>query len=169
MDAVQEYQLGDWVVHSFYGIGQIEAVEAKCISGEEAQYFRIKTADSTFWMPVEQMDGDIVRPVSTAGEIRRVVEILKRPPRQMPSNHTARKGRIKSVKRENSPVATARLVRDLQARQTRKGRLPLKESDALRQMRELLVREWSIATQTGKEKVAARLDDLLSEHLSLAG
>ena len=65
------YSDGDWIVHSLYGVGQIKGIEVKCISGEEKSYYRVEGEDSTFWMPVDQMNSDILRSLSTRDEIQK--------------------------------------------------------------------------------------------------
>ena len=67
------YSEGDWIVHFHFGIGQIDGVDVKDISGEEKRYCRIQATDCTFWVPVDQMDGDLVRPLATPKEIKQAI------------------------------------------------------------------------------------------------
>ena len=161
MEPSHAYSEEDWLVHTFYGIGQIKGVEVKRISGEKVSYFRIQTTDSTFWMPVDQMDSEVLRPLSSLEEIQLAIATLQRPPKSMSSDHNARKNRIRRVQLQNTPEDTARLIRDLRARQRDRGELNLEESSAIRTLKQRLVEEWSLVMDKKSEKVASRLDDLL--------
>jgi RNA polymerase-interacting CarD/CdnL/TRCF family regulator len=171
MGAFDAYSKGDWIVHRYYGVGQIKKIEGKNISGEENEYYRIETADSTYWMPVDQMekDNDLIRPISTSAEIEEAIAILRRQPREMDSNHAARKSRIKRVQVKNSPAAVARLIRDLRARKRAKGTLNQAERSAFGRLKQRLAEEWAITTGINTEKAERRIDNLLSRHLTAAG
>ncbi len=161
MEESHAYSEGDWIVHSHYGIGQIQGVEVKGISGEDTRYFRIRTSDSAYWMPIDQMDSEVLRPLSTPEEIQRAIATLQKPPRTMSSNFKLRQSRIQRAQLRNTPSAIARLVRDLRWRQRDKGPLNGTERSAFRIFKQRLVEEWAIVTGKSIEKVASRLDILL--------
>lgn len=162
MGTIQNFAPGTWIVHAFYGIGRIKGLECKQISGDEAEYYKITTADSTFWIPVDQMDSDILRPLSSPEDIQQAITILQRPPQEMSSNYKVRQSRIKETQKENSPKAIARLVRDLRALQKKKGVLNHNESTAFRQLKEQFAREWALVTGSQADKVANRLNKILN-------
>lgn len=162
MESAHVFSEEDWLVHSYYGIGQIKGVEVKGISGAEVHYFRIQTTDSTFWVPVDQMDSEIMRPIATPQDIHMVIAILQRPPKEMSSDHHIRKSRIRCVQLENTPEDVARLIRDMRARQQDKGKYNLDENNVVRTLRQRLIEEWSIVMDKQTERVATRLDTLLN-------
>ena len=86
MKEFQSYSTGDWIVHAYYGIGQIKGVEVKCISGEESRYYKIQATGSTYWMPVDQMDSEALRPLATSEEMQQAIDVLQEPPMEMSSN-----------------------------------------------------------------------------------
>jgi RNA polymerase-interacting CarD/CdnL/TRCF family regulator len=161
MNASHIYAEGDWLAHSDYGIGQIKGIEVKDISGASVDYFRIQTTDSTIWVPVNRMDSEKIRPLSTLEEFRLVIAILQRPPREMSTDHQVRKTRIQRVQLQNMPEDIARLIRDLRARQRDMGKYNLNENDAVRILRQRLVDEWSVITGKNVESVTSSLDALL--------
>jgi len=169
MEAPQAYTEGDWIVHAHYGIGQIKCVEVKGISGEKVSYFRIEATDSTFWMPVDHMDGEMSRPVSSQQEFQKALTVLKNPPQEMSSSHIERQSRIKRVRLENSPQDIARLIRDLRARQRDKGILSQNERSAFTSLKQQLVEEWTIVSGTQPEKIALQVDKLLEKQNSTGG
>jgi RNA polymerase-interacting CarD/CdnL/TRCF family regulator len=166
MDSSRAYSKEDWLVHAHYGTGQIKDIEVKRISGENVRYFRIQANDCTYWMPVTKMDRLIIRPISSLEEIRLVVVILQRPPKEMSPDHNMRKNRIRSVQLQNVPEDIARLVRDLQARRRDKGKYNTDEYKIIRTLKQRLVDEWSIVTGENENKVKSNLDALINrQHL----
>ena len=161
MEESHVYLEGEWIVHSHFGVGQIKGIEVKSISGGNTRYYRIKTADSTFWVPLDQMDSEVLRPLSTPEEIQHAIATLQNPPKEMSSNTKIRQSRIQSVRIGNTPGAIARLIRDLRARKRVKGILYSSERSAFRSLSERLVQEWAIVTDTKTEVIASELDSLL--------
>ena len=162
MEGIRPYSKGDWIVHSLYGIGQIKGVDTKGISGEETHYYRIKATDSTFWVPVDQMDSEVLRPLSTPEEIQQAIAALQKPAKEMSPNYKTRQSRIRRVQDRNTPRAIARLIRDLRAYQREKGALNKTERSAYRTLRQRLVEEWAIVVGSKAEKIAPELDHLLN-------
>ena len=155
------YSEEDWLAHSYYGIGQIKGIEAKGISGASVDYFRIQTSDSTFWVPVDRMASEKIRPVSTLEEFHLAIAILQRPPKEMSPDHKVRKTRIQRVQLQNTLEDIARLIRDLRARQRDKGKYSLNENDAVRTLRQRLADEWSVITGKNVKNVTSSIDALL--------
>jgi CarD family transcriptional regulator len=162
MEESSPYSKGDWIVHSHYGIGQIKGIEVKGISGEETQYYRVKTTDSAFWMPIDKMDSELLRPLSSPEEIERAIDTLGMPAKEMSSNFKARQNRINRDRNRNTPRAIARLVRDLQGRQRAKGPLNGTELSALRALKQRFVEEWAIVSGAETETVESWLDRVLN-------
>ncbi len=161
MTETHTYSVGDWIVHSQYGIGQLKGVDVKGISGEEIDYYRIQTADSTFWVPYEQMDNDKIRPVSTAEEIELAIAALQKPALEMSSNYKIRQIRIKEALVGNTPQASAGIIRDLRALQRKKGILNQSERDAFRIIKQRLVEEWAIVSDKKTNEIMTKVESLL--------
>jgi RNA polymerase-interacting CarD/CdnL/TRCF family regulator len=141
MNASHIYAVEDWLAHTYYGIGQIKGIEVKDISGASVDYFRIQTSDSTFWVPVDRMDSEKMRPVTTLEEFGLVIAILQRPPKAMSADHKVRKTHMEHVQEQNMPEEMARLMRDLRARQRDKGKYSLDENNVVRTLKQRLADE----------------------------
>lgn len=161
MERDGKFSDGDWIVHSLYGVGQVKGIEVKGISGEESEYYRIESADSIFWIPLDQMDGEAVRPLSSAEEIHQAISVLAQPAEAMSSNHKIRQSRIEEVQSRSRPRAIARLIRDLRAWQREKGGLNKSERSAFRTLRQRFADEWAIVAGIKPERAALQLDHLL--------
>jgi len=161
MSETHSYSVGDRIVHSQFGIGQLKGVDTKAISGEETSYYRFETADSTFWIPFNQMNSDKLRPMSTSEDIQQAIDALQKPPLEMSSNYKIRQIRIKEALVGNTPQAFAQIIRDLRALQRKKGILNESERNAYRIVRERLVAEWAIVMDAQTNNIAIKLDKLL--------
>jgi len=161
MKASQVYSEGEWLVHSVFGIGQIMGIEVKNISGANIDYFRIQTFNSTYWVPVNRVDSEKMRPVATLEEFARAIAILQRPPKAMSADHKVRKTHMERVQEQNMPEEMARLMRDLRARQRDKGVYHLDENNAIRTLKQRLADEWSVISGETIENATSRLDALL--------
>lgn len=161
------YTAGNWIAHSHFGIGQIIDVEVKSISGDETSYYRIKTAESTFWVPVDQMDSELIRPLATPEDIQQVIVVLQNSPKAMSSNTKLRQSRIHNVRVNNTPSDIARLLRDLRARQRDKGLLYSSERSAYRTLKQQLVQEWAIVTGTETEEIGLQIDGMLDKNRTI--
>jgi len=153
-----DYAQGDWIVHCYHGIGQIEAIEHKKISDQEGTYFRIKMANSVLWMPVDQMNSEQIRPIVSKTQFQEAVEVLRRPPKGMASNLSVRQARIKRVTADNLPEETARLIRDLLARRREKKGLNEGERRALRELTQRFLQEWSLCVGLTMSQARRRLN-----------
>ena len=167
MDTSHTYSRKSWLVHSNCGIGQIESIEVKGISGADVRYFRIQATDCTYWVPADQMDSELMRPVCSREEVRLVISILQKPPKEMSSDHNVRKNRIQRVQLRNIPEDFTRLIRDLRARQRTKGKYNLDENNVVRTLKQRLVDEWSIVAGISEKEIASTLDALL-DHKQLS-
>lgn len=137
------YSKGAWIVHHYYGVGQVKGIEKKVLDGNESSYYKVKTRNSQFWVPVDGADSSRLRPLSSHEDIKKIARILRRKPDLMDPDHMQRKRVIREVLAEGSLLEMARLIRDLSARQTEKKLNPTEE-DALKRFRDRLVREWSV-------------------------
>jgi CarD family transcriptional regulator len=160
MATIEQLKEGNWIVHKRYGIGQIQGVEEKIVSGEPADYYRVETHNSIVWLPVADLNKDAFRALASSEEFEEAVEILQRPPRQMAANFNARKRQIHEVMSKNSILSIARLVRDLWYRQT--GRtLSNTEHRALRRFMQRLTAEWSVCRNMDTEEARECVYDIL--------
>ena len=55
--------IGDWIVHTHRGVGQVKSIEKKKLGDVSKQYFKIRTHNSIYWIPVDRSKSDHIRPV----------------------------------------------------------------------------------------------------------
>lgn len=159
MQGTTTYKRGDWIVHRNYGVGQIKGIEQKSISGKMHQYFRVHSAKSTFWVPMESQD-DYLRPLVTQNECQEIMRIFQRPPRQMHRNFRKRQTRIRAVEKGDSLLEIARLIRDLAARRLQTN-LNGTERRAFRELKRRFLVEWRTSMGYNEREAQHRLNALL--------
>jgi RNA polymerase-interacting CarD/CdnL/TRCF family regulator len=137
------YEKGDWIVHRQYGVGQIVSIEKKRLNQKSRRFYKVKTKNSTFWLPVEKAVNSRVDPLPSRNMIKQALAALKKPPRGMSKDVKKRQKKIKEVETEGSFVAVAKLVRDLTALRSKK-RLNATEQRALERLTTRLLEPWSI-------------------------
>ena len=142
-DKEQVYAVGDWIVHLTYGVGQIQKKEKKTIGGIKRMCFRVKTDDGVFWLPIDNANNERIRPIASPTSIQRALRILKRAPKKMDANYKTRRKRIQKVCLDGDLRTDMRLVRDLHARQFKKG-LNETEVHALTFTTNRFLKEWSL-------------------------
>ena len=153
---------GDWIVHSGHGIGQIVIIEEKSFGKKNTTYYRIETDEITLWVPVGEEDS--LRFVSPPEEFSRALEVLQRPSRHMSTSFNSRCARIRQARAKGTPLALARIIRDLWARQQRRGKLSNTEGQALRDMIAQLLAEWSITMEMDESQSSEKLFSLLRQN-----
>jgi RNA polymerase-interacting CarD/CdnL/TRCF family regulator len=155
---------GDWIVHTYYGIGQIKSVETKSIGDDKDKYFKVKTKNSTFFIPVGKIDEDRIRPVASDYKLRKAKKILKDPPVPFPDDHNERKKMLAETAADSSLEVAAQTIRDLLFRKKNAG-LNDYEEKTLQNVEKLFVREWAIIQEVNDEMAQERYEKLLEEHL----
>lgn len=156
------FSRGDWIVHSYYGVGEVKKIEKKRINGNKRKFYRVESGDTTYWIPVERAKESHIRALATRTSLRRALGLLKKEPEEMDSNFKERQSRIKEVLAEGKLHATIRLVRDLWAR-SRVSKLSMAEHNALRRGMENLVVEIAIAEGISNVAASEKLQELLND------
>jgi CarD family transcriptional regulator len=160
-----DYAEGDWIVHLHHGVGQVQAIETKCVAGENADYYKVEAKDRTFWLPVERDEAKHIRPVATPSQLYSALKILKKPPEELESDYRSRQRQLKEVKSEGSLNSVCRIVRDLSARRFAKS-LNSTEEKIFDFFKTILLREWSLSAEVSVEDARKGLRRLLKESRS---
>ncbi|MEN8240768.1 MAG: CarD family transcriptional regulator [Chloroflexota bacterium] len=153
---------GDWIVHTYYGIGQIKSVETKSIGDEKTKYFKVIARNSEFFVPVGQIDTDRVRPVASDYKLRKAKKILKEEPNLFPDDHNDRKKLLNETTSDSSMEVSAQTIRDLRFRKKDHG-LNDFETKILHNVEKLFIREWSIIQDISEEDALERFEKVMEE------
>lgn len=156
------YAVGDWLVHLIYGVGQVKKLEKRPIGGVQKMCYHVRTEDGVFWLPVDNADNERVRPIAGPKRIQRALDALKQAPKKMAGNFQTRRKRIRRVSLDGDLSTDLRLVRDLNARQFKKG-LNATEQDAFNTIVKRFLQEWSLSRGIEIREARQKLDRFLQE------
>jgi len=159
----QAYSVGDWVVHIAYGVGQIKKLEIKPIGGMKHLCYHVRTEDGVFWLPADgAADNERVRPIAGPKRIQRALAALRKAPKKMAANFQTRRKRIRNVALDGDLNTDLKLLRDLNARQFKKG-LNSTEQDAFNTITKRFLQEWSISRGIEINEARQKLENFLRE------
>lgn len=153
---------GDWIVHAYYGIGQIVGTETKIIGKSKTKYYKAKTQNSTFFIPVDNPINDRIRPLSSMYKLNKAKKILKERPESFPENHNERRKLISEFSSDRSLDTSAQIIRDLFYRKQNQG-LNEFEQKTLETTENLFVTEWAIIKDISKEKAKEELEKIIED------
>jgi CarD family transcriptional regulator len=151
---------GDWIVHSNYGLGQVQGEDTKVLEGEETDYYIVKTDSATYWLPQDGLDTDAIRELAPETQFQIALKEIKSEPCVMEKDYRKRQARIVSVISSNSVVEFARLIRDLYWRRRQKH-LNENEKRVLDLIKERFAREWSVAAEINEAEALSKLESTL--------
>lgn len=154
------YQQGDWIVHSAYGVGQIQKIEQKTIHGEEADVFRVKTNDSIYWLPVANADNSRIRPIADKDMFEKVLDDLTSEPQTMGKDYRVRNVRIKNIFSSGSLLEKVELLRDLLGVREEKF-WSNTENDAVHTIFDQLANEYSISFGIPLEEAKKKINEVI--------
>jgi CarD family transcriptional regulator len=82
IDSVQkrEFQVGDLAVYPAHGVGRIEAIESKVVSGEKHDFYIMKVLENNMviMIPTRNIASVGLRDVISENEIPKVYEVMKK-------------------------------------------------------------------------------------------
>jgi CarD family transcriptional regulator len=159
------YRVGTKVVYPTHGVGLIEAIERKVVSGRRHSFYilRIIGNGMTIMVPTKNVARVGLREVISPSEIPKVIEILRQGDVEISPNWNRRfkenLERIKSGSVYEVAVVLRKLVQLQRARNLSFG-----EQKMLENVRELIVSEISHASDLAEEAVRALVDTAVNHH-----
>ncbi len=160
------FKVGDLAVYPGHGVGIIEAIESKEISGITQTFYtiRIKGTGATVMVPVDNVDVVGLRKVVDEKTVDKVYAILrdKNKKREIDDSQTWNRRYREYMERIKSGcvLEIAKVLRDLYNLKNDKE-LSFGERKMLDTARSLLVKELSIAKNVAESKVEEELNTLL--------
>ena len=155
-----EYAIKDWVVHQHYGVGQIQKVEIKPIHGKRVICFRVKIQDGVFWFPTNLEENPRVRPVASRRTINKAMKVLQQVNANLDPDRKIWKIQIDQVKSRSDLIEMCQLIRSLTTLKSLR-KLNQTEEEALDQLKERVLMEWSASLGTDLELNRVKLDGYL--------
>ena len=158
------FKIGDKAVYPAHGVGVIESIENKEISGTEHTFYmlRILDNDMTIMIPTKNTDTVGLREIISTKEIPKIYEILKDRTISIEGQAWNRRYREYMEKiKTGSVFEVAEVLRDLIRLKTDKD-LSFGERRILDTARNLLVKELSVAKNSPEESIKHDLETLFN-------
>ena len=149
------FKIGDLAVYPAHGVGVIESIETRDISGNKQEFYILKILDSnmTIMIPLQNVDSVGLRQVISEGEVPKIFAILRAKGGAAENQNWNRRYREYMDKiKTGSVFDLAEVLRDLCALREDKE-LSFGERKMLDTARNLLVKEISIARHVDKSQV----------------
>jgi CarD family transcriptional regulator len=149
------FDIGDKAVYPGHGVGVIEAIESKTISGMEQLFYILRIVDNgmTIMIPTGNLDIVGMREVIPPMEIPKVFQILKERRISLDNQTWNRRYREYMIKINTGSIfSIAEVLRDLQVLKMEKN-LSFGERKILDTAKNLLVKELAVARDIKESEV----------------
>ncbi len=158
------FKVGDLAVYPAHGVGKIEGIESREISGADQTFFVIKVLDTeaTIMVPVNNATSVGLRKIMKKSMAPKIYKILKDKTEPSIDNQTWNKRYREYTEKIKTGcvMEVAKVLRDLYVLKNDKE-LSFGERKMLDTAKNLLVKELSIAKKSKEEKIEAELDSLM--------
>lgn len=160
------FKIGDIAVYPGHGVGSIESIETREISGGSTQRFyiiRVLGSGATIMVPVDNEKAVGLRKVVNKGTTLKVYEVLKERSDMATDKQTWNRRYREYMEKVKTGcvVEVAKVFRDLYLLKTDKE-LSFGERRMLDTAKNLLVKELSIARRQTEEKIEAEIHKIMN-------
>ncbi len=157
------FQVGQLAVYPAHGVGRIESVQERDISGTPSQFYimRLLDSDMIIMIPTNNARNIGLRDVIDNQAVDQVYQILSSRPIRLNNQTWNRRYRDYMDKiKTGSPFQVAEVLRDLTLLKAEKD-LSFGERKMLDTAKNLLIKELSLAHEKEETEIVARLQELL--------
>ena len=136
------FQIGDWVVHCTYGLGQVLAIEERMNNDKTALYYMVQLADLSIWVPADENQNTRLRLPANKTEFRKLLSTLSDPADQLPNDRRQRHVQLLALANDGSVVSLCRVLRDLAAYRHQRT-WNERDGALMKRVHKALINEWS--------------------------
>ena len=156
------FEIGDLAVYPAHGVGRIEAIETREISGEKQDFYIMKILENNMiiMIPVDNVESVGLRDIIDVGEVPKVYEIMKK--RDIPADNQTWNRRYREYMEKiktGSVYEVAEVLRDLYLLKVEKD-LSFGERKMLDTAQSLLLKELSIAKATDERAILSDINTI---------
>ena len=159
-----EFKVGEKVVYPAHGVGVIESLQTRNVSGTQKRFYMLRIVDNemTIMIPTENVDSVGLRRIIGKHMVTKVYRILKDKKVEVDQQTWNRRYREYTEKiKTGSVLEIAKVLRDLFVLKADKE-LSFGERKMLDTARTLLVKELAIARSSPEEKIMEELQTIFS-------
>jgi CarD family transcriptional regulator len=159
------YHVGDQVVHSTYGLGEIIQLDEKMLLGNTKQYYVVQIRDLKIWVPVSEGGRSSLRNLTPASEFENLFVILASPAQPLPDDRFQRKTYLTDQLKDGKLASVCQAVRDL-AYFKRSKKFNEYDKAIMERAESFLVDEWAISLSVSVIEAKQHLNQLLGTKIS---
>jgi len=164
LKAVAEFKVGEKVVYPAHGVGVIESLQVRNVSGRQKKFYMLRIVDSemTIMIPTENVQTVGLRRIIGKDMVSKVYKILREKKVEVDQQTWNRRYREYTEKiKTGSVLEIAKVLRDLFVLKADKE-LSFGERKMLDTARNLLVKELAIARSFPEEKIMEELKTIFA-------
>ena len=159
------FKIGDTAVYPAYGVGVVEKIETREISGSQRVFYvlRLLDSDMTIMIPKDNADEVGMRTLISPKEVPRVINILKEKKKSKINQQTWNRRQREYMERirTGSIYEIAAVLRELYLLKLDKD-LSFGEKKVLDTARNLLVKELSLVQKADEKKIERQIEKILT-------
>jgi CarD family transcriptional regulator len=162
------FAVGDTVIHPHHGTATVDDLEKRRLDDEDVEYIVLASSfnDLTLKIPVDQVDDIGIRACMSKKRLKQVLDIMAEDASAQKGHWSQRLKRHQARMRSGEPTELATVVRDLTAKQARKGLSPA-ERRLLRDARRMLHAEMAAVVRGGDNEAERLLVKALADHVEV--
>jgi len=156
------FKIGDLAVYPAHGVGRIESVESRQVSGKDQDFYIMKILENEMiiMIPVDKVSSVGLRDIIDVAEVTKVYDIMKK--RDIPSDNQTWNRRYREYMEKiktGSAYEVAEVLRDLYLLKEEKD-LSFGERKLLDTAQSLLLKELSIAKKTDEGAIMSDINTI---------
>ena len=138
MKKSSRFEVGDWVIHYFHGIGKVKDIVEKGLDGNEKTFYKVATKEIDYWIPIEGENAEHIVPVRSKKEFSKALKLLASTPEPIANHFKTRKKKIHNRWLDGDLLSRAKLLRDLNGR-LKLEKLSFSEKEMLKKVRKYFI------------------------------
>lgn len=155
------FHIGDKVIHSTFGFGEIINIEEKTINGKLENCFVVQMSDMTIWVPIEDTNQTTLRTPTSAEEFIDTLPILTSPTEILVEDRVLRKKQLSDRLKDGKLSSICQVVRDL-SNYGRQTKLNDQERSILERAEKSLLTEWTFSLGTTPLQARQAMESMLA-------
>jgi RNA polymerase-interacting CarD/CdnL/TRCF family regulator len=108
-----DYQVGDKVIHSNYGLGEIIQLDEKTVHGEQTPCYVVRVRDLTIWVPANELSDTRLRVPTSKKEFEKVFTIFQEIGVPLSEDRMERKTQLIDRMKDGTLTSICSVLRDL--------------------------------------------------------
>jgi RNA polymerase-interacting CarD/CdnL/TRCF family regulator len=114
-EVFMNFQTGDTVMHSTYGLGQVQAIEERTVDNVTTLYYMVQTANLTLWVPADENMKNRLHYPTGESKFRKTLTILSSPAEPLPDDRRRRNIQLLDLLNDGGVESLCKVIRDLTA------------------------------------------------------